>query len=55
MKVRAFEKEILTNSKKGIGHKPNYTEYDLDKYIGPLAPRIANLLASFKSNSGYPN
>ena len=46
---------ILTNSKKGIGHKPNYTEYDLDKYIGPLAPRIANLLASFKSNSGYPN
>jgi hypothetical protein len=46
---------ILTNSKKGIGHKPNYTEYDLDKYIGPLAPRISNLLASFKSNSGYPN
>jgi hypothetical protein len=46
---------ILTNSKKGQGHKPNYTEYDLDKYIGPLASRIAQKLDEFKKASGYPN
>jgi hypothetical protein len=46
---------ILTNSKKGQGHKPDYTEYDLDKYVGPLASRIAQKLDEFKRESGYPN
>jgi hypothetical protein len=46
---------ILTTSKKGQGHKPTYTEYDLDKYVGPLASRIAAKLDEFKRESGYPN
>ena len=47
--------KILANSKKGIGHKPTYTEYDLDKYVEPLVIRIANKLKDFKNMSGYPN
>jgi len=46
---------VLKNSKKGVGHKSNYTEYDLDKYIGPLVPRIATKLDDFKKLTGYPN
>ena len=46
---------ILNSSRKGQGHKKGFTEYDLDKYIGPLVPRIANKLEDFKKESGYPN
>jgi hypothetical protein len=46
---------VLNSSRKGQGHKKGYTEYDLDKYIGPLVPRIATKLEDFKKASGYPN
>ena len=46
---------VLSQSKKGKGHKQGWTEYDVEKYVKALAPRIANILKEFKKYSGYPN
>jgi hypothetical protein len=46
---------VLSKSKKGQGHENGWTEYDVEKYVGALASRIADKLDEFKKNSGYPN